>query len=64
MDKRAARQEQENTFAAVAQQFIEAKRKEWRVRTHSAVELHLLVYAVGLQGRPITAITQRDICSC
>ena len=40
---------------------IEAKRKEWRVRTHSAVELHLLVYAVGLQGRPITAITQRDI---
>jgi integrase len=61
MDKRAARQEQENTFAAVARQFIEAKRKEWRVRTHSAVELHLFVYAVGLHRKPITAITQRDI---
>jgi integrase len=60
-DKRAKRLEVENTFALVAKQFIAAKRKEWRGRTHRAIELHLLTYALSLHRRPITAITQRDV---
>jgi hypothetical protein len=48
----AAVPETENTFAAVARQFVEAKRKEWRPKTSSAVTRHLFDYAAGLHGRP------------
>jgi integrase len=60
-EKRVARQEIENTFAAVARQFTATKEKEWRPKTRSAVERHLFDYAAGLHGKPITAITQRDV---
>jgi integrase len=60
-EKRVARQENANTFAAVAQQFIAARRKEWRANTYDAMQRHVFKYAAALHGRPITAITQRDV---
>lgn len=60
-EKRVARQEIENTFAAVARQFIEAKQKDWRAKTSSAIKRHLLDYATDLHGKSVTAITQRDV---
>jgi integrase len=60
-DKRSVRQESANTFAAVAQQFLAAKRKEWRTNTLDSIQRHLSLYADILHGKPITAITQRDV---
>jgi integrase len=60
-DKRAVKLEQENTFGAVVQQFIAARRKEWRDNTYDSVQRHLFNYAAPLHSRPIAAITQRDI---
>jgi integrase len=60
-EKRAIRVERENAFGAVARQFIEAKQKEWRHKTRSAVTRHLFDYAADLHGKPITAVTQRDV---
>jgi integrase len=60
-DKRAVRVEAENTFGAVARQFVDTKQKEWRAKTSSAINHHLFDYASGLHNRPITAITQRDV---
>jgi integrase len=61
MDKRAVKLEQENTFGAVVQQFIAAKRKEWRDNTYDNVQRHVFHYAASFHSRPITAITQRDV---
>jgi hypothetical protein len=61
MDKRAVKLEHENTFGAVVQQFIAARRKEWRDNTYDNVQRHLFDYAAPLHSRPITAITQRDV---
>jgi integrase len=60
-EKRAARAETENTFGAVARQFVEAKEKEWRPKTRVGVIRNLFDYASGLHGKPITTITQRDV---
>jgi Arm DNA-binding domain/Phage integrase central domain len=60
-DKRAVRVERENTFGAVTRQFVDTKQKEWRPKTRSAVTRHLFDYAADLHGKPITAITQRDV---
>jgi integrase len=61
MDKRTARVETENTFGAVARQYYEAKQKEWRPKSRAAATRHLFNFSTGLHGRPITAITQRDV---
>jgi integrase len=60
-EKRAARAETENTFGAVARQYYEAKEKEWRTKSRIGVKRYLFDCAAGLHGKPITAITQRDV---
>jgi len=60
-DKRLAKEESANTFAAVAQQFITARRKQWRANSYDSIQRHLFNYAAAFHGKPITAITQRDV---
>jgi integrase len=63
MNKEAARREVDNTFAVLADQFLEARKPSWRTRTYEEVKRYLIKDAKSLHPFPITAIAQRDIAN-
>ena len=61
MAKEAARREAENTFGAIADQFLVARRSALRPATWSEYSRHLEKSAKTLRGTPVAAVTQADI---
>jgi integrase len=63
MNKETARLEVDNTFAVLADQFLEARKPSWRTRTYEEIKRHLIKYAKSLRPFPITAVAQRNIAN-
>ena len=63
MSKETARLEVDNTFAVLADQFLEARKPSWRTRTHEEIKRHLIKDAKSLRPFPITAVAQRNIAN-
>jgi integrase len=63
MNKETARREVDNTFAVLADQFLEARKPSWRTRTYEEVKRYLIKDAKSLHPFPITAIDQRNIAN-
>jgi integrase len=63
MNKETARLEVDNTFAALADRFLEARRPSWRTRTYEESKRHLIKDAKSLHPFPITAVAQRNIAN-
>jgi integrase len=61
MDKDIARRNVDNTFAALAEQYLEARKSEWRPRTAYELKRHFRKHAKPLHRMPITSIGQRDV---
>ena len=63
MNKETARLEVDNTFAVLANQFLEARKPSWRTRTYEEIKRHLMKDAKSLRPFPITAVAQRNIAN-
>jgi integrase len=63
MSKETARLEVDNTFAVLADQFLEARKPSWRTRTYEEIKRHLIKDAKSLRPFPITAVAQRNIAN-
>jgi integrase len=63
MNKETARLEVDNTFAVLADQFLEARKPSWRTRTYEEIKRHLIKDAKSLRPFPITAVAQRNIAN-
>jgi integrase len=63
MDKETARREVDNTFGSLVDQYLEARKSEWRPRSEAEVRRHLTKNARPLHRFPITAVTQRNVAS-
>jgi integrase len=63
MDKEIARLEVDNTFAVLADRFLEARRPSWRMRTYEENKRHLIKDAKSLHSLPITAVDHRNIAN-
>jgi integrase len=63
MDKETARQEADNTFGALVDMYLEARKSEWRRRSEIEVRRHLTTHAKPLHRFPIAAITQRNVAT-
>jgi integrase len=63
MNKENARLEVDNTFAVLADQFLEARKPSWRTRTYEEVKRYLIKDVKSLHPFPITAIAQRNIAN-
>jgi integrase len=63
MNKETARLEVDNTFAVLADQFLEARKQSWRTRTYEEIKRHLIKDAKSLRPFPITAVAQRNIAN-
>jgi integrase len=60
-EKETARRDADNTFGTLIEQYLEARKSEWRERSEIAVRHHLLTLAKPLHREPIVAISQRDV---
>jgi hypothetical protein len=58
-----AKREAGETFATLAEQYLEARRPEWRPKALKEARRHLLKDARPLHELPVTAITQRDVAT-
>jgi integrase len=63
MDRETARQEADNTFGALADKYLEARKSEWRPRSEIEVRRHLTNHAKSLHRLPITSVGQRDVAT-
>ena len=63
MDKETARHEADNTVGMLVDQYLEARKSEWRPRSEAEVRRHLTKNARPLHRFPITAVTQRNVAS-
>jgi integrase len=63
MDKDTARREVDNTFCSLVDQYLEARKSEWRPRSEVEVRRYLTKNARPLHRFPITAVTQRNVAS-
>jgi integrase len=63
MNKETARLEVGNTFAVLADQFLEARKRSWRTRTYEEVKRYLIKDAKSLHPFSITAIAQRNVAN-
>jgi integrase len=61
IDKETARQEVENTFGVLVDEFLASRKSSWRPRTYEEVSRHLQKYAKPLHHFPIRAVSQRNI---
>jgi integrase len=50
-----------DTFDALANQFLEARKAKWRPASYAGNTRHLMKYAKPLHRLPITAVSQRDV---
>jgi integrase len=63
LDKETSRVEAENTFGVLANQYLEARKSNWRPKSYAHVTRHLLKYAKPLHPLPITAVSQRYVAN-
>jgi hypothetical protein len=63
LDRQRAKSEAENTFEALAAQYVEARKSEWRTNTYNDNTRYLLKYSKPLHRVPIAAVSQRDIAN-
>jgi integrase len=59
--KQVARTEAENTVGALIEQYLDARKDDWRPGSLRQVRRHLLHYARSLHSLPITAVSLRDV---
>jgi integrase len=63
MDKDVARHAADNTVGMLVDQYLEARKSEWRRRSEVEVRRHLTKNAKPLHRFPITAVTQRNVAT-
>jgi integrase len=63
MDKVTARSEADNTFGSLVDQYLEARKSDWRPRSEAEIKRHLTKHAEPLHRLPITAVAQRNIAT-
>jgi integrase len=63
MDKAAARRDADNTLGALIDQYLQARKPEWRPRSEAEITRHLTKHAKPLHRLPITTITQRNVAT-
>jgi integrase len=61
LDKQTARAAAGDTVGALIDEYLDARRSDWRPNSLRQVRHHLLVYAKPLHGLPITAVSQRNV---
>jgi hypothetical protein len=61
MDRDAARRDADNTFGALVERYLVARKSEWRSRSEAEIRRHLTVHAKALHRLPITAVSQRNV---
>jgi integrase len=61
MAKEAARREADNTFGALVDQYLDARKSEWRERSRNEIARHLTKHARVLHTMPISAVSQRNV---
>ena len=62
-DRQQARLEADNTFGVLADQFLEARKSEWRPTTYTEIKRSLLKYAKPLHRVPLAAVSQRNVAN-
>jgi integrase len=62
-DRQNARLEADNTFGVLANQYLEARKSEWRPVTYKEISRHLTKYAKSLHRVPIAAVSQRNVAN-
>jgi integrase len=63
MDKETARRDADNTVEALVDQYLHARKSEWRRRSEAEVRRHLTKHARPLHRFPIAAVTQRNVAT-
>jgi Arm DNA-binding domain len=63
MDKETARREADNTLGALVDQYLEARKSDWRERSRNEIARHLTKHAKPLHSMPIGAVSQRDVAT-
>jgi integrase len=63
MDKETARRDADNTFGSLVDQYLEARKSEWRERSRREIERHLTKQAKSLHSMPIAAVSQRNVAT-
>jgi integrase len=63
MDKEAAHREADNTFGALVDEYLKARKSEWRPRSEAEIRRHLTKHAKSLHKMPIGAVGQRNIAN-
>lgn len=63
MAKEAARNEAANTVGALIDQYLKARKSDWRPRSEEEVTRHLMKYAKPLHTMPIGAVSQRNVAN-
>jgi integrase len=63
LKKQTANLAADNTFAVLANQYLEARKSKWRMKSYAQSQRHLLKYAKPLHRLPITAVSQRNIAN-
>jgi integrase len=59
--KQTAQEEAGNTLGALLDQYLEARKSEWRPRSEAEITRHLKVQARALHKFPITAVSQKNV---
>jgi len=61
LDKENAKRASADTFGALGDKYLEARKPELRPRSYKEVARHLTKHCKPLQGQPVTAISQRAV---
>jgi integrase len=63
MDKETARRDAENTVGPLIDQYLKARKSEWRPRSEAEITRHLTKHAKPLHKMPIGAVAQRNVAN-
>jgi integrase len=63
LKNQAANLSADNTFDVLANQYLEARKSKWRLKSYTQYQRHLLKYAKPLHRLPITAVSQRNVAN-
>jgi integrase len=63
MDKDVAQRDADNTVEALVDQYLKARKSEWRRRSAAEVTRHLTKHSRPLHRFPIAAVTQRNVAT-
>src|SRR5215831_12782862 len=61
LDKETARAAANEFVGALIDQYLDARRNDWRLNSLREVKRHLLVHAKPLHGLPVAAVSQRAV---